>query len=308
MSVVLTSMESAYSLRLGLSHHSHLHNHLLRSPSPKVDTISTISTQHQPVQDNDPPLRFSIVNILRPEFGRSAILSTKSHISPTKCKSPSNPKDLSHSTAKILALSSSYAVHRDREYFGDSSPIQRHSGLSRSGSLESLASNRSSLTGSLTGTPSLSSAASTAAESVSGDSLPSSTSSNPSLWPAWVYCTRYSDRPSSGPRTRRVKRADSDKPTPEDKRPRTAFSAEQLARLKTEFNENRYLTEPRRQQLSRELGLNEAQIKIWFQNKRAKIKKSSGKKNPLALQLMAQGLYNHSTVPVDDDGEEILPN
>ncbi|KAH0553625.1 hypothetical protein KQX54_002802, partial [Cotesia glomerata] len=102
MSVVLTSMESAYSLRLGLSHHSHLHNHLLRSPSPKVDTISTISTQHQPVQDNDPPLRFSIVNILRPEFGRSAILSTKSHISPTKCKSPSNPKDLSHSTAKIL--------------------------------------------------------------------------------------------------------------------------------------------------------------------------------------------------------------
>lgn len=87
----------------------------------------------------------------------------------------------------------------------------------------------------------------------------------------------------------------------EDKRPRTAFSSAQLARLKTEFNENRYLTESRRQKLSTELGLNEAQIKIWFQNKRAKIKKSTGQKNPLALQLMAQGLYNHSTVACDED-------
>ncbi|XP_076391368.1 uncharacterized protein LOC100875304 [Megachile rotundata] len=125
-------------------------------------------------------------------------------------------------------------------------------------------------------------------------------------WPAWVYCTRYSDRPSSGPRTRRVKRSDNrgSTGTPEEKRPRTAFSGEQLARLKREFAENRYLTERRRQQLSRDLGLNEAQIKIWFQNKRAKIKKASGQKNPLALQLMAQGLYNHSTVPLTKEEEE----
>ncbi|GLH17123.1 Homeobox protein E60, partial [Gryllus bimaculatus] len=90
---------------------------------------------------------------------------------------------------------------------------------------------------------------------------------------------------------------------PEEKRPRTAFSGEQLARLKLEFAENRYLTERRRQALARELGLNEAQIKIWFQNKRAKMKKASGRRNPLALQLMAQGLYNHSTVPLDEDEE-----
>lgn len=124
----------------------------------------------------------------------------------------------------------------------------------------------------------------------------------PLLWPAWVYCTRYSDRPSSaGPRTRKLKKSKSGK---EDKRPRTAFTAEQLQRLKTEFQVNRYITEQRRQSLAQELNLNESQIKIWFQNKRAKIKKASGFKNGLALQLMAQGLYNHSTTTIQEDKED----
>ncbi|XP_027394297.1 homeobox protein engrailed-2 [Bos indicus x Bos taurus] len=132
--------------------------------------------------------------------------------------------------------------------------------------------------------------------SVSSDSDSSQASANlgaqPMLWPAWVYCTRYSDRPSSGPRSRKPKKKN---PNKEDKRPRTAFTAEQLQRLKAEFQTNRYLTEQRRQSLAQELSLNESQIKIWFQNKRAKIKKATGSKNTLAAHLMAQGLYNHST-------------
>ncbi|GIX78337.1 homeobox protein engrailed [Caerostris extrusa] len=87
----------------------------------------------------------------------------------------------------------------------------------------------------------------------------------------------------------------------------TAFTADQLSRLKQEFQENRYLTEKRRQDLARDLKLHENQIKIWFQNKRAKIKKASGQRNPLALQLMAQGLYNHSTIPIRDDEDEERP-
>ncbi|EPQ19351.1 Homeobox protein engrailed-2 [Myotis brandtii] len=94
------------------------------------------------------------------------------------------------------------------------------------------------------------------------------------------------------PRSRKPKKKN---PNKEDKRPRTAFTAEQLQRLKAEFQTNRYLTEQRRQSLAQELGLNESQIKIWFQNKRAKIKKATGNKNTLAVHLMAQGLYNHST-------------
>ena len=132
---------------------------------------------------------------------------------------------------------------------------------------------------------------------------------NGQLWPAWVFCTRYSDRPSSGPRVRKVKKpkepgvvtTNTSSSLADDKRPRTAFSSDQLNKLRQEFQANRYLTEERRRHLSRELGLNENQIKIWFQNKRAKLKKSAGEKGELAKMLESQGLYNHQTVAMDEE-------
>ncbi|XP_061586855.1 homeobox protein Ht-En-like [Cololabis saira] len=107
---------------------------------------------------------------------------------------------------------------------------------------------------------------------------------------------------ATGPRSRKLKR--DPVPPREDKRPRTAFTAEQLQRLRGEFQKNQYLTETRRQSLARDLNLNRSQIKIWFQNKRAKIKKEAGSRNSLAAQLMEQGLYDHSTAkggPSDSD-------
>ena len=92
--------------------------------------------------------------------------------------------------------------------------------------------------------------------------------------------------------------------TEDEKRPRTAFTNDQLQRLKREFEECRYLTEQRRNDLARELNLTEAQIKIWFQNKRAKIKKTTtSTSSALAASLMAQGLYNHATVTVKEEEE-----
>ncbi len=105
-----------------------------------------------------------------------------------------------------------------------------------------------------------------------------------------------------GPRCRKPRKKVVEKA--DDKRPRTAFSTSQLQRLRQEFDDNHYLSEQRRISLARDLNLNESQVKIWFQNKRAKLKKSTGLKNPLAMRLIAEGLYNHTTVVVKD-GEEI---
>ena len=134
---------------------------------------------------------------------------------------------------------------------------------------------------------------------------------NGQLWPAWVFCTRYSDRPSSGPRARKPRKPKQVDGTvvkevspilnDEEKRAsRTAFTTSQLDRLRNEFQANRYLTEARRIHLSRELGLSESQLKIWFQNKRAKLKKSTGDKGQLAKILQQQGLYNHQSLNSDD--------
>ncbi|VDD82110.1 unnamed protein product [Mesocestoides corti] len=79
-----------------------------------------------------------------------------------------------------------------------------------------------------------------------------------------------------------------------EKRPRTSFTVTQINRLAAEFDKNRYLNEVRRKNLARELNLKESQVKIWFQNKRAKAKKISGVRNSLAFYLLAEGLYNHS--------------
>ena len=54
------------------------------------------------------------------------------------------------------------------------------------------------------------------------------------------------------------------------KRNRTIFTADQLERLEKEFDRQQYIVGTQRFYLAADLGLNETQVKIWFQNRRIK--------------------------------------
>ncbi|XP_003378023.1 ventral anterior homeobox 2 [Trichinella spiralis] len=63
------------------------------------------------------------------------------------------------------------------------------------------------------------------------------------------------------------------------KRPRTTFSENQLDMLEQTFQRNQYLIGSERAELAVKLGLSETQVKVWFQNRRTKCRKTKSSNN-----------------------------
>ncbi|XP_076067797.1 uncharacterized protein LOC143040590 isoform X1 [Oratosquilla oratoria] len=82
---------------------------------------------------------------------------------------------------------------------------------------------------------------------------------------------------------------------------RVVYSDHQRLELEKEFHYSRYITIRRKAELATMLGLSERQVKIWFQNRRAKERKQMKKRDELLqkekLESVASQFHPHTPMP-----------
>lgn len=149
------------------------------------------------------PIAFSICNILHPEFGSNALRKTNKIEGP-KSVGPNHsilykPYDLSKQDTQYQKYNFDYLKTKESNDFNPLPPLGGlRQTVSQIGEVKESQPKAVEVQKRPDSASSMVSSTSSGAVSNCGSTDASSQSGNPSLWPAWVYCTRYSDRPSSG--------------------------------------------------------------------------------------------------------------
>lgn len=156
---------------------------------------------------NESSLKFSIDNILKPSFGRRITDPLLKRNKPARKSGNSNRTTntgrINRMNASIDSMSTTLLSNNEKKISSTdqmgSKILTQLSTINPSNAVDSIDKTNTAIT--TTGSTAASPAAAAAATTTTSSSSESSNSKGPISWPAWVYCTRYSDRPSSGKKT-----------------------------------------------------------------------------------------------------------
>ncbi|XP_041369885.1 homeobox protein not2-like [Gigantopelta aegis] len=103
---------------------------------------------------------------------------------------------------------------------------------------------------------------------------------------------------------RRVGHPYQNRTPPKRKKPRTAFTRQQVMELEKRFSRQKYLASAERSALAKALKMTDAQVKTWFQNRRTKWRRQTAEEREIERQTAQKFLLSLRT----DDGRTIYPN
>lgn len=98
--------------------------------------------------------------------------------------------------------------------------------------------------------------------------------------PGLIYASPYHASPTTDGSAKSGGDASGDKSGKDgkkEKKGRATFSGNQIDELEKAFSATQYLTTSERARLAERLSLSESQVKIWFQNRRTKCRRTSWK-------------------------------
>uniref|UniRef100_A0A2C9KE74 Homeobox domain-containing protein n=1 Tax=Biomphalaria glabrata TaxID=6526 RepID=A0A2C9KE74_BIOGL len=115
------------------------------------------------------------------------------------------------------------------------------------------------------------------------------------VWPEVFVCPWTGMQRDRFGLVRRVGHPYQNRTPPKRKKPRTAFTRQQVLELEKRFSRQKYLASAERSALAKSLSMTDAQVKTWFQNRRTKWRRQTAEERDAEREAASRLIFTLQT-------------